>query len=123
MGQEKRPKLREALDHLAASLKFYDSEDRRDEVQWLAVAKAFEVAVEYAWKELKTMVEAEGLEALSPKEAIRQAAKIGIIHDAEKWLDFVNTRNISVHDYYNLSEEDYLALSRAFFKECREVFD
>jgi len=72
------------------------------------VAKAFEVAVEYGWKDLKRRVEDEGLSAPSPKEAVRQAARLSFIEEPEKWIACINARNDSVHDYYRVPPERYI---------------
>lgn len=118
MAQKKRHKIASALEHLREALEFYDGDGKQGDVAFLAVAKAFEVAVEYAWKELKKRVENEGLETTSPKDAVRQAARMGIVGEAEIWLDYINTRNNSVHDYFGLPEEHYLKLARSFLHDC-----
>lgn len=122
MGPKNPRKLVTALRHLTDALAYYEQvPDAQQTVAFLAVAKAFEVAVEYAWKDLKQRVEAEGLDVVSPKDAIRQAASIGIIAQAEPWLDFVNARNNSVHDYFGIPEHAYLTMSRAFLKACHPL--
>jgi hypothetical protein len=75
------------------------------------LSKAFEILVEYAWKELKFRVEDSGLFAPSPKEAVRQAATMGLISDPEKWIAIINARNDSVHDYFTVPEKDYVSLA------------
>lgn len=107
---------------LRSALEFYDENPKEHFICFLAVSKAFEVATEHAWKELKQRVEAEGVEVVSPKDAIRQAAKMKLIKSAEEWLDYVNTRNSSVHDYFGISEKDFVELSRQFLKETEKVF-
>ncbi len=122
MLRGKRHKFKEALLALENSLQFHSGKnlsEKEQEIAFLAVSKAFEVAIEYAWRELKRRVESEGLEAPSPKEAIRQGAVIGLIDDPEMWINFVNARNDSVHDYHSMPEGDCLILARQFAKECK----
>ncbi len=61
--------------------------------------KRFEFTFEMTWKLMKALVESEGLEAASPKQAIRKAADIGIIDNPEKWFEFLGNRNLTVHTY------------------------
>ena len=121
MASEKAHSFETSLQALSEALDFYDGGEASDEIKFLAVSKAFEVAVEYAWKHLKTVVENEGLEAFSPKDAVRQAAKIERIIDAELWLNFINARNSGVHDYFGLPLDKYISLARQFLKEAGQL--
>ncbi len=123
MASKKPPdKLKNSITQLNAALAFYEANPKEHYMCFLAVSKAFEVATEHAWKELKQRVEAEGVEALSPKDAIRQSAKMKIIKSAEDWLDYINTRNSSVHDYFGISQKDFVALARKFLTEAEQLF-
>lgn len=110
--ESKKAKLRKAVDHLKEALAQYRR--KKTELHFLTVSKAFEVLIEYAWKELKRQVEEEGLEAVSPKMAIKQAAKLKFISKPETWMDCLEARNNSVHDYFGISEEEYAALAGEF---------
>ena len=48
-----------------------------------ALAKAFESTFEYVWKKLKREADQAGLEAYSPRDALRFAAQLGRIDDLE----------------------------------------
>ncbi len=63
----------------------------------------------------------EGLEVLSPKEAIKLAARLHIIDDAEKWLDYLQDRNLAVHDYLGVSDEQYVETIREFLKNVKKL--
>jgi hypothetical protein len=69
---------------------------------------------EYAWKSLKAAVEDEGIDVLSPKDAIRRAGEIGLLDNVEQWLGFMNARNLAVHDYLGIRNEDYLNIIEEF---------
>lgn len=92
-----------------------------DSIYFDAISKNFESCVEYAWKFLKRQVEAQGLEAYSPKEAIKLAGKIHIIDDVEKWLDFLNDRNLAVHDYIGIDDASYLKTILEFTIEMKAL--
>lgn len=114
-------KLNESLSQLKAALKAYDQANKESQLEFLALSKAFEVAVEYAWRKLKIMVEDDGLDAPSPKAAVKQAAKIGIISEADSWLACIDARNDSVHDYFGIPESDYVSLARKFISLCNAI--
>lgn len=121
MASKDRTKLKKSLKHLEAAIRSYENKENDPEIQFLAVSKAFEVSVEYAWRELKFLAEDEGLDAPSPKSAVRQAAKLALVDHAEKWIHYINARNEGVHDYFSLPEEDYIELARDFLQECRKI--
>lgn len=119
-----KEKLIKSLDNLKDALAFYkNAKAGEKEVAFLSLSKAFEVAVEYSWRKLKMMVEDEGLEAPSPKSAIREAARLNIIRDAESWIDFINARNAGVHDYFGMSKDEYYQIARNFLEQARKVFN
>lgn len=112
MGSQNAKRLHKAAEHLRAALAQYDA--AKTALNFLTVTKAFEVLLEYHWRDLKTQVEAQGLEAPSPKLAITQGAKLALITDPETWLDCLEARNNSVHDYFGISEAEFIALARQF---------
>lgn len=114
MAAEEPNKIKQAKEHLELALAAYKVKKPDSPLEFLTVAKAFEVLFKYTWKDLKYRVESDGLFANSPKEAIRQAAKLGIIENAESWIDCANARNDSVHDYFGIPEKRYLALVEQF---------
>lgn len=105
--------LEHALTHLEKA--------KKDNFYFAGISKEFEVCFEYAWKYLKQKVEESGLEAVSPKEAIKQAGHIGLIKDVELWLGFLQDRNIAVHDYLGMSNMDYLKTIQKFFGEVKKI--
>ena len=48
---------------------------------------------------MKSIVELEGLITTSPRNAIRQAATVGLIDNPSVWLEFLENRNLTVHTY------------------------
>ena len=113
-------KLEQAIENLDSALQEVGS--RKSQVIVNAgVSKCFEVALEYAWKMFKHNAEESGLEAYSPKDAIRSAAASRLIDDPELWIKFINNRNLSVHDYLGIDDQDYLASIREFLAECKRL--
>lgn len=86
-----------------------------------AITKLFEVCFEYAWKEMKNHLQDSGLEAYSPRDVIKVAAQSGLIEDPKQWLKFLEERNLSVHDYIGVDDQDYLSSIRLFAKELKRL--
>ena len=117
-------KLKRSLETLGEALRYLDksvSGERR--ILFLSVAKAFETALEYSWRELQRRIEDEGLDAPSPQATIREAARLGLIDSAEKWIEFVNARNAGVHDYFGTTDEEYISIAREFLMNSKKAFD
>ena len=95
-----------ALDRLQAALAQPKSEWTRD-----AAIQRFEFTFELAWKATARRVRAEGLEASSPRRAIRKAVQLGLIADDAGWLEMLNDRNLTSHTYNEaVAEEIYARL-------------
>ncbi|TYP50918.1 nucleotidyltransferase substrate binding protein [Thermosediminibacter litoriperuensis] len=84
------------------------------------VIQRFEFTFELAWKLVKDCLEYEGIEAKSPRSAIREGFKAGIISDGEAWIEMLVDRNKTSHIYdeeeakaiYNKIKSLYLDLFR-----------
>ena len=64
-----------------------------------ALFHRFRLTFDLAWKLLKAILDYEGIEVASPRSAIREAWKLHLITDAEKWLDMQQKRNLTAHTY------------------------
>lgn len=122
MARKKEKKVERSIDDLERMIRFYEKEGTDEPAAFFATVKAFEVAVEYGWKELKRRLEEKGVDdVFAPKDIIRKAAQAGLIDDAERWLDFVDARNESVHDYYGMTQAEYIKLARQFLKDAKKI--
>lgn len=119
MVQTRAEKIAKAIKNLEQSIRGYERREQGDDLPFLALCKTVEVLVEYLWKELKQRVEAEGLFAVSPKEAVRQAAVLGLISEPDRWIKIILARNDSVHDYFGIPESDYVALANELLEKAR----
>ena len=59
----------------------------------------FEFAFELAWKLMQAALRAQGLDAASPRAAIKVAFQIGWLPDGEGWIDMLEDRNKTSHLY------------------------
>lgn len=92
-----------------------------DYLIYAGIAKCFEVALEYTWKYLKQELEDAGLDPYSPKDVVKTAGREGIITDVEKWIKFINVRNIAVHDYLGVTQKEYLETIGEFLVEIGKI--
>ena len=81
-------RLREALDVPADQPLAVDGTIQR-----------FEFVFELFWKTLVGVLEAEGVEARTPREALRKAYSARLIEDEEDWLQMLADRNETSHVY------------------------
>ena len=120
MASEKGEPLDQALCNLDAALVSYRAREEDDPLPLLAVTKAFEVAVEYAWRAMKGRVEEEGLDCPSPKAAVREAARLGLISDPSRYMTAIEARNASVHDYFGIGVDAFVRLAEGLLKQARK---
>lgn len=70
-----------------------------DELYIDGIIQRFEFCFELSWKMMKNFLSYEGIEVNSPRSAIRKSFEVEIISDAEKWLEMLESRNLSSHTY------------------------
>jgi nucleotidyltransferase substrate binding protein (TIGR01987 family) len=69
----------------------------------------FEITIELMWKTLKRALEYEGLRPSTPRESLKEAFRVGWLHDEDVWLDMLDHRNTTSHEYLDeeLAENNY----------------
>lgn len=120
MSPNSRTKFIDAVRSLDHALSF-ESKIAEDDFYFGGIAKAFETAIEYAWKYFRAEALDAGLDVPSPREAIKQAANLGLIDNLDDWLGLLKTRNIAVHDYIGLSRDEYLSQIKLFSLLAQKV--
>lgn len=113
-------KLNDALKLLNLAIKQHDS-DPENIVLIAAVIKAFEISFEYIWKAFKIAGSDAGYEIYNPRDAIKAALELEMIDDFDKWKEFLNSRNQSVHDYLGVADKEILTLAKNFLKESKKI--
>jgi nucleotidyltransferase substrate binding protein (TIGR01987 family) len=80
----------------------------KDEFIRDSVIQRFEFAYELAWKMLKLRLEAEAIDARTPKQTLQEALQAGFITDGNGWSELQRNRNLTSHTYdENLAEAVY----------------
>lgn len=100
-----------ALKRLMEALNFKEVND----IIIDGIIQRFEFTFELSWKLMKEFLEHEGIEANSPRSTIREAFKIGLIDNGDKWISMLTDRNKTSHIY---DEEE----SRAIYDNIREIY-
>ena len=90
--------LQRALSQLKAALAALSAEPT-NEVIGMAVIKGYELSFELGWKTLKDLLSHEGIDALVPREVLRQAFAYGLLPDGQLWIDMLEQRNLMAHTY------------------------
>lgn len=64
-----------------------------------AAIQRFEFSFELAWKLLRALLLYQGIQANSPRAAIKEGFSAGLIGDGEGWIDMLEDRNRTSHIY------------------------
>lgn len=84
----------------------------------MALVQSFEVCFELAWKCIKDYMYEKGIVAIYPREVIKEAFNNDTIQNAQLWMDMLETRNSTSHEYnINKVNEYLLQMRTAYFKE------
>ena len=69
----------------------------------------FEIAIELFWKTLSRALHYEGTKVDTPRESLQAAFRMGWLHDEQTWLDMVESRNTTSHEYLDaaLAKDNY----------------
>jgi nucleotidyltransferase substrate binding protein (TIGR01987 family) len=69
----------------------------------------FEMTIELFWKTLRRAIKFEGTNVSTSRDSLREAFRIGWLQDEQVWLDMLESRNTTSHEYLNeaLAEDNY----------------
>ena len=92
--------------------------DRSNVLYHMVLIQSFEVCFELAWKVLKDYLDVNGVRVYLPKEVIKEAFASEIIKNGQIWIDMLNARNSTSHEY-NLDKVSQIlgSLSGSYFEE------
>ncbi len=90
--------------------------------------QAFEFTHELAWNLLKDYLEYQGnLEIRGSRDAIKEAFKVGLIVDGQKWMETIKARNITSHAYneelVQSAFETIINQYMILFEELKNMFE
>jgi nucleotidyltransferase substrate binding protein (TIGR01987 family) len=88
-----------------------------------ASIQRFEYNFELAWKTVKRYSEAEGTIVNSPREAFREAFKLGLFQQEEVWLAMIEDRNRTTHTYNEKTAEEIYLNLRDYLRVMKTLLD
>lgn len=91
----------------------------------------FEFTFELAWKLAKSVLDYNGIIASTPRSAVKEAFKAGMIKDGQGWIEMLENRNKTSHIYdekqaleiYNQIKDKYFKLFEKFVDESIETIN
>lgn len=117
-------KFNKALSKLNIGIK-----KAKDQLDNDGVIQRFEFTFELLWKTLRLFLLAEGITTKSPKEALKESFRFGLIKDEEIYLDMLEDRNQTSHIYSEEITREIVRRIKKFYlskltelsKELRKV--
>lgn len=91
----KRKNLNKALDQL----KQFCGTKNPGQLEMAGIIQAFEFTFEQFWKTIKWIAENQGYASNSPRSALKQGFKLGLLQDEKIWLKMLLDRNETAHVY------------------------
>lgn len=88
-----------------------------------ATIQRFEFCFELSWRLMRSVLVYEGIEVSTPRGTIREGWKLGLIDDAEKWLDMLEKRKLSAHVYNEVTAMDIYQRITDEYVELLSVFE
>lgn len=110
-------KFQKALKSLDEGIK-----KAKDQLDNDGVIQRFEFTFELTWKTLKLYLLNEGIITNSPKEALKEAFRMGIITDEECFLDMLTDRNQTAHIYSeDISKEIIVRIKKVYLSALKKL--
>lgn len=110
--------LEKALGRLEEAL----NEDDKNSLYIDGTIQRFEFTYELFWKTLKRLLEEEGVEAKTPREALKQAYTIDWIQNEHTWLQMLRDRNETSHVYDEEKARHIYENIVDYFPEMKRTF-
>ncbi|CAJ0841908.1 10674_t:CDS:2 [Entrophospora sp. SA101] len=90
--------------------------EAQSELEIAGTIQTFEVSYELAYKTCRKILSLRGTHVYTAKEVFRITGLEGLIPNTEPWFDYVDKRNITVHEYYEKIMEEVYPILPQFLK-------
>lgn len=117
-----------ALEKAHESIQKYSQDDLEYDIFRSAVIKEFEIILEQSGKLLKKVLKpffhsSRAVDSLYFKDIFRQAGLHGLLdtEEVERWLEYRDNRNTTVHDYGEGLAFETLKLIPQFIKDAKNL--
>lgn len=74
-------------------------QNAKNDYEKTGAIQAFEFCYELSWRIMKKVLIFHGVEVTTARNVFREAAKLNLLSDSEKWFSYLEKRNITVHSY------------------------
>lgn len=119
-------RLKQRIENYNSSFDLFEKmrngyiEEKNNDAYKLALAQSFEIVFELAWKVIKDYLNENGIDANYPKEVIKEAFSKKTLKNGQIWIDMLNTRNSTSHEY-NREKVDIMLenIAYGFYEELR----
>jgi nucleotidyltransferase substrate binding protein (TIGR01987 family) len=96
----------------------------QDDIQQAAAIQAFEFTYELSWKLLQARLRDEGLQVATPRSAFRAAGDAQLIASVERWLVYLDARNLTSHTYNRqTADQVYAVISGGFLADAQALLE
>ena len=115
-------RLTERIENFNKAFNLYkraiEAFDKENELTHMALIQSFEVCFELAWKVVKDYLNQEGIEVYLPKQVIKEAFNNEVIKTGQIWIEMLETRNSTSHEYNMEKVNEYLIkICTSYYKE------
>lgn len=83
----------------------------------------FEFCFELFWKNMKNILEIEGREAVTPKQALTLAYELKWIDDEALWRNMLEDRNLTSHTYKKVTADLIYSHLKEYYPEMKRVYE
>ena len=83
----------------------------------------FEFTIELFWKNFKNLLELEGKEALTPRQAISLAYQTKWFDNEKLWMNMLQDRNMSSNTYKEVLADEIYARVKLYYPEMQATYD
>lgn len=88
-----------------------------------AAIQRFEFTFELAWKTTQEYVRDQGFDCNSPKNCIREGARLEVINNPEDWIEYLKARNLIAHTYNEKMADRIYRQAIKFPKEIDDLLN
>ncbi|MEI6462099.1 MAG: HI0074 family nucleotidyltransferase substrate-binding subunit [bacterium] len=104
--------LKRANETVKEALKFEHTIPYRE-----SLTQRFEYTFELSWKLMNSILFDQGIDVNGTRTIIREAGKLSLIDSVEKWFEYLESRNRTVHMYkQDIAEEIEKVIREGFFE-------
>jgi len=123
MSQEK---VKQSLTNLGKALDRLEEALQEDETNALFVdgtIQRFEFVIELFWKLLKRRLALEGVQASTPKQALKEAYQIRWLESETVWLKMLDDRNQTSHIYDEALAREIYERIKVYFPVIKSTYE